>query len=289
MTDTKNNEVVESKTEVKTDTELVKGLNIYQKLAILQDKVKVNKDNRNDFADFKYRTIQNILAELKPLLKELGLIIRFGSGKLDGEKYILDIIVTDINNPTNQMGENGEIYIDRTKSKMDLSQKVLSAKTFLKKSLLEDLLLISEDVDPDSHDNTGLHGDNFRGGTAPTNQGNTSNGDAQTDKNRGNNKGNTTNNSTEEPERTPEEAEAISGIKNILYLVAEKDPDKMLALLAEHTSFIGKDKKKVPGVSDYNKLIGKRLTVTYGKLQKTYPKEYEKVLENKAKKNKVKK
>jgi hypothetical protein len=254
MTDTKNNEVVESKTEVKTDTEFVKDLNIYQKLAILQDKVKVNKDNRNEFADFQYRTIQNILAELKPLLKELGLMIRFGSGKLDGEKYILDIIVTDINNPTNQIEENGEIYIDRTKAKMDLSQKVLSAKTFLKKSLLEDLLLISEDVDPDSHDNSKM-GPGTTGNNNSTN--NTKPKNANT-----------------EPARTAEEADILSNIKNILYIVANKDQNKMIDLLSEQTAFTGKDNKVVPGLRDFDKLTGKRLTVTYGKIQKAYPEAY---------------
>jgi len=133
---------------------LIKEGNIYQKLAYLQDVIKVNKANRNDFADFSYRTIQDIFSELKPHLKDLGLIINFGGGKLDGDKYTLGIIVIDINKPDNRIDETGEIYIDRTKSKMDLSQKCLSAKTFLKKSLLEDLLLISEDDDPDSHDNT---------------------------------------------------------------------------------------------------------------------------------------
>jgi hypothetical protein len=132
-----------------------KDMNIYQKISIMQERIKVNKSARNNFADFNYRTIQDIFSEIKPLLKELGLIISFGGGKLNEDKYTLGIIVIDINNPDNRIDETGEIYIDRTKSKMDLSQKVLSAKTFLKKSLLEDLLLICEDDDPDSHDNTG--------------------------------------------------------------------------------------------------------------------------------------
>jgi hypothetical protein len=147
--------------------------NIYQKISIMQERIKVNKSSRNNFADFNYRTIQDIFSELKPLLKELGLIITFGGGKLNEDKYTLGIMITDINDPTNRIDETGEIYIDRAKSKMDLSQKVLSAKTFLKKSLLEDLLLICEDDDPDSHDNTGKN--NFRGNTKPNQKPNTRN------------------------------------------------------------------------------------------------------------------
>ena len=128
-------------------------LNIYQKILILQEKIRVKKDKRNEFANFSYRSISDIFNELKPLLKDLDMIVSFGGGKLDGDKYSLGLTIIDINNPSNRVDETGEIYIDRTKAKMDLSQKCLSAKTFLKKSLLEDFLLINEDDDPDSHDN----------------------------------------------------------------------------------------------------------------------------------------
>lgn len=136
-----------------TGTENKGELNIYQKILILQEKIRVKKDKRNEFANFSYRSISDIFNELKPLLKDLGIIVSFGGGKLDGDKYSLGLTIIDTNNTNNRIDETGEIYIDRTKSKMDLSQKCLSAKTFLKKSLLEDLLLINEDDDPDSHDN----------------------------------------------------------------------------------------------------------------------------------------
>lgn len=94
-----------------------KEMNMYQKIATLQEVIKVNKGNRNDYADFNYRTIQDIFAELKPQLKELNLIINFGAGKLDGDKYTLEMRVIDINNPQDMIIEVGEIYIDRNKSK----------------------------------------------------------------------------------------------------------------------------------------------------------------------------
>jgi hypothetical protein len=133
-----------------------KNLSIYEKISIMQERIKVNKSSRNTFADFNYRTIQDIFSELKPLLKELNLVITFGAGKLEGDKYTLTLDLIDFKSENmHDYTATGEIYIDRNKKKMDLSQMVLSAKTFLKKSLLEDLLLINEDEDPDSHDNTG--------------------------------------------------------------------------------------------------------------------------------------
>jgi len=166
-----------------------KDMNIYQKIAIIQERIKVNKLGRNNFADFNYRTIQDIFGELKPLLKELGLVISFGGGKLSEDKYTLGIMIIDIDNIDSRIDETGEIYIDRTKSKMDLSQKVLSAKTFLKKSLLEDLLLICEDDDPDGHDNTDKK-NNFRGNAKTNQKSNTGNDNKGTGQARTNNTGN---------------------------------------------------------------------------------------------------
>lgn len=234
-----------------------KEINIYQKVAVLQEKIVVQKSSVNDFANFKYRTIQDILRELKPLLKELDLIIRFSSTTLSEDKLSLGIIIMDINNPDNQITEMGDIYIDRTKQKMDLSQKVLSAKTFLKKSLLEDLLLINEDDDPDSHDNR------------PTN-----------------NNANTNNNNSQQTQTKPQtdnEKVEIKKLKNILYKASGNDQNGMIDLLAQHTAFKGRDGKQVEGLRDFDKLKGKRLEVTLSKIEKLYPEITEEV-ESKSKK-----
>jgi len=165
-----------------------KNLSIYEKISIMQDRIKVNKSSRNTFADFNYRTIQDIFSELKPLLKELNLVITFGAGKLEGDKYTLTLDLIDFKSENmHDYTATGEIYIDRNKKKMDLSQMVLSAKTFLKKSLLEDLLLINEDDDPDSHNNT--DNNNFRDNSKTNQESNTSNDNKGTGKTRTNNTG----------------------------------------------------------------------------------------------------
>jgi hypothetical protein len=160
-------------------------MNIYEKLLIVQEEIKVNKSSVNTFANFKYRTIQDILAEVKPFFSKYKLFVNFTHMKIEGECLYLDLIIMDIENKTEDksliMGNkitnydvlefNGMIKIDYTKSKMDDSQKVLSAKTFLKKSLLEDILLISEDDDPDSHDNTKTNNYVGSAGSKKTNNG----------------------------------------------------------------------------------------------------------------------
>jgi len=237
-----------------------KTTNIYQKIAILQERITVEKSSTNTFANFKYRTIQDILRELKPLLKELEMIVTFSSGTLDGDKYSLGMLIIDIKDPNMKLSEYGEIYIDRDKSKMDLSQKVLSAKTFLKKSLLEDLLLINEDEDPDSHNNTPPKAK----AKAKTNK--TTSKPASKPAS----KPTTSKPTSDTTSNTTSEKEIRQKLKKIIYLASDKSVEKSIEMLEELSSFIGKDNNKVEGIKDFELLKGKRLTTTYSIAKKKY-------------------
>jgi len=81
--------------------------------------------------------------------------------------------------------------------------------------------------------------------------------------------------------------EILSKVKNILWIVAEKDNDKLIKLLEEYTSFKGRDGKQVKGLTDFKELKDKRLRATYGKLQKKYPDIYKLVKEKADKKKKT--
>lgn len=135
---------------------------------------------------------------------------------------------------------------------MDLSQKVLSAKTFLKKSLLEDLLLLNEDVDPDSRNNV------------KTNE----------------------NNKTTQ---TGEETLLISKIKNIIFLAAKKNTKEANKILGNSTEFKNKNGEMVGRTEkweDIDRFKESRLKCVYGYLVIQYPKIAEKVKnELEAKKN----
>jgi|WetSurMetagenome_2_1015567.scaffolds.fasta_scaffold109784_4 hypothetical protein len=65
--------------------------------------------------------------------------------------------------------------------------------------------------------------------------------------------------------------EVLEKVKKILWYASGKNQEKSIELLEKHTSFVGKDGKQVAGLNDFNKLKDKRLTATYGKLQREYP------------------
>ena len=78
---------------------------------------------------------------------------------------------------------------------------------------------------------------------------------------------------------TENENEVLSKIKNILYIVAEKDENKAIDLLELHSKFTTKDGKDVKGIRDFKLLNDKRSRVIYGTLKKIYPDTYKYVIE----------
>jgi hypothetical protein len=125
-----------------------KTMGLYTKLALIQGTIKVSKTHYNDFSNYNFRDLNDILREVKPKLQELGLLMYFSGCSIVEKTLKTSLIIIDVET-SEKMEIPGEIIIDFTKKKMDDSQKCLSAFTFLKKNLLEDILLISEDVDPD--------------------------------------------------------------------------------------------------------------------------------------------
>ena len=118
---------------------------------IAKNKLFVEKNKNNDFANFKFRTLDDILFKLKPQLEENNLYVFFSHVVYDDSRLNMIMNICDL--VTNEVMEIcGEIKIDWNKSKMDDSQRILSAKTFLKKSMFEDTFLLSSE-DPDSLDN----------------------------------------------------------------------------------------------------------------------------------------
>lgn len=65
-------------------------MSIYEKLARVQQKLRVNKDQRNDFGKYNYRSAEQILEAVKPLLKDEGLFLWLNDEmELIGDRYYL--------------------------------------------------------------------------------------------------------------------------------------------------------------------------------------------------------
>ena len=117
-------------------------MNIIEKLFQIQQRAVSPKDQNNDFGGFKYRNVEGILRNIKPVLQEMGVYCRLSDEavEVNGSTYI-KATATLIN------AEDGE-QIEATafaremesKKGMDDSQCTGSASTYARKYALQGLL-----------------------------------------------------------------------------------------------------------------------------------------------------
>lgn len=129
-----------------------KKLTIYEKLSKIQQELKVPKEQFNKFANFKYRSQEDILEAVKPLLGDLVLTIS-DEPVLIGARYYIQA--------TARLTDDGVEYIvckayareSEIKKGMDDSQITGTASSYARKYALNGLFLIDDTNDIDSKNN----------------------------------------------------------------------------------------------------------------------------------------
>lgn len=134
-----------------------KEMSFHEKYCQLVMKLNTPKDVKNNFAGFDYRTAEGILKAVKLVcidleLKNIVVItteeVEFKEGRF--YKRVTATITDGINKYTSTFSAREP----ESKPKMDESQVSGSASTYGRKYALQNLLMISDDVDPDSLDNS---------------------------------------------------------------------------------------------------------------------------------------
>lgn len=120
----------------------------------IQQRLVSNKANFNEFGKFNYRSLENILADVKPLLNELKCTITFTDDMvLIGERYYVKSTVT----LENESGEKKDAVAfareDASRPGMSESQVTGTASSYARKYAICSLLAINEEQDPDGMDN----------------------------------------------------------------------------------------------------------------------------------------
>jgi len=120
----------------------------------IQQKFVAKKSETNDFGGYKYRNIEVMLHELKPLLKEKGFYIRFNDELVNlGDRYYIKATVT-IGDGVDAIDSASLAREEFEKKKSDASQLTGSASTYARKYALSGLLGVDDgDNDPDSKNN----------------------------------------------------------------------------------------------------------------------------------------
>lgn len=127
-------------------------MNIYEKLMNIQQELKAPKGQYNSFGKYKYRSCEDILESVKPLLEKYKVTIIL-SDKLEqiGERYYIRAKAILIDTESNNSIENtAYAREEETKKGMDGSQITGTSSSYARKYALNGLLLIDDTKDADT-------------------------------------------------------------------------------------------------------------------------------------------
>jgi putative erf recombinase len=140
--------VTKMKKDEKQEFETIEALLIH-----VQSQLRVEKDIENGFGGFSYYTIDNMLKQIRSALIEHGAFGRFSTTiEQKGERYYVQASFK-VSYKGQTFEEVAEIREPVTKPKMDDSQVTRSATTQAKKTLLENIFMVFDGVEPDSANN----------------------------------------------------------------------------------------------------------------------------------------
>ena len=140
--------VTKMKKDEKQEFETIEALLIH-----VQSQLRVEKDIENGFGGFTYYTIDNMLKQIRSALIEHGAFGRFSTTiEQKGERYYVQASFK-VSYKGQTFEEVAEIREPVTKPKMDDSQVTRSATTQAKKTLLENIFMVFDGVEPDGANN----------------------------------------------------------------------------------------------------------------------------------------
>lgn len=136
-------------------------MNIYQKLVVIQSKLKAPKSQYNKFGGYAYRNCEDILEAVKPLLTEMATTLTITDEVVQiGERYYIKATATLIDAESNEPYSNKTIHNtafareEETKKGMDGSQITGASSSYARKYALNGLFAIDDNKDSDTT-NTG--------------------------------------------------------------------------------------------------------------------------------------
>lgn len=124
---------------------------IFQKLQNIQSRLKVENKNYNDFGGYSYRSCEDILEAVKPLLLENNLaLVMTDEVEAVGERYYIQAtaILYDTENGTN-ISATAYAREAKEKKKMDDAQVTGSSSSYARKYALNGLFAIDDAKDSD--------------------------------------------------------------------------------------------------------------------------------------------
>lgn len=131
-------------------------MSIHKKLAAVQAELKAPKGQFNSFGKYNYRSCEDILEAVKPILAkhELGMTISDDIVSHEGRVYVrAEVVVFDFEG--NKVVVNAQAREEDSKKGMDASQVTGATSSYARKYALNGMFLIDDTKDSDA---TNTHG-----------------------------------------------------------------------------------------------------------------------------------
>lgn len=127
-------------------------MGVYKKLLAVQAELKAPKGQYNSFGKYKYRSCEDILEAVKPILSKVGATLVVGDELLVmGERYYIKAVATFMDAETGDKITNSAYAREEaTKKGMDGSQITGTASSYARKYCLNGLFLIDDTKDADT-------------------------------------------------------------------------------------------------------------------------------------------
>ena len=126
-----------------------------EKLQQIQAELKAPKNQRNNFGKYNYRSCEDILEAVKPLLSKYGCTLTISDEikELGGILFVESVSI--ISDGENQVHTKAQAGIDPNRKGMDIAQSFGSSSSYSRKYCLNGLFLIDDTKDSDA---TNTHG-----------------------------------------------------------------------------------------------------------------------------------
>ena len=130
-------------------------MNIYEKLNAIQTSLKAPKTQNNEFGGYKYRSCEDILEAVKPLLASYKAVLLLSDELIQiGERYYIKAVATFADTESPELiTVTASAREELTRKGMDSSQITGATSSYARKYALSGLFAIDDTRDADTMDN----------------------------------------------------------------------------------------------------------------------------------------
>lgn len=131
-------------------------MDIIEKLLNIQCELKAPKNNRNSFGGYNYRSTEDIMEAVKPLLKKYNVALIVSDDIVEiGERFYIRATARLVDNGNNIVEATGYARETLDKKGMDAAQITGAASSYARKYALNGLLAIDDTKDADATNDHG--------------------------------------------------------------------------------------------------------------------------------------